>query len=263
MTANAAPPTSSQPALKQVAAIYDIHSNLPALEAVLKQVSQLGVDHIVIGGDVFPGPMPLETFALLQQLPMPVSFIRGNCELALLAARAGDDPGPFPEPTKQAFRWIAGRLTPAAERTLRAWPRTVSLPIQGIGDVLFCHATPRDEHEIFTRLTPESAVLPAFAGAEADLVVCGHTHMQFDRIIAGCRVVNAGSVGMPFGEPGAHWLLLGPEVQRQNTGYDLAQAAQRVQATDYPQAAEFAEKFVLQQPSEESMLELFSRSAMK
>ncbi len=84
--------------------------------------------------------------------------------------------------------------------------------------------------------------------------------MQFDRAIAGVRVVNAGSVGMPFGEPGAYWLLLGPGIQLRRTEYDRATAAQRVRATARPGAEEFAAQFILQPPAEQQMLDAFRAS---
>ena len=106
-------------------------------------------------------------------------------------------------------------------------------------------------------------MLPAFENAGAPVVVCGHTHMQFDRMVGGTRVVNAGSVGMPFGEPGAYWLLLGPNVELRRTHYDLAAAADRVRATSYPQAEEFAARCVLQPPTEQQMLDVYSTVEMK
>jgi hypothetical protein len=87
--------------------------------------------------------------------------------------------------------------------------------------------------------------------------------MQFDRTIGETRVVNAGSVGMPFGAPGAYWLLLGPGVELRHTPYDLAKAAGRIRATQYPQAEAFAERNVLEPPSEEKMLEAFGRAELK
>jgi hypothetical protein len=107
-------------------------------------------------------------------------------------------------------------------------------------------------------LTPEDRLVHVFEDAGAPLVVCGHTHMQFDRMIGGVRVVNAGSLGMPFGEPGADWLLLGPDVELRHTLFDLHRAAERIRETAYPQASEFAEQFVLEPPSEESMLGAFT-----
>jgi diadenosine tetraphosphatase ApaH/serine/threonine PP2A family protein phosphatase len=126
---------------------------------------------------------------------------------------------------------------------------------------LFCHATPQNENEVFTRLTPADRLVPLFEKLNTTIVVCGHTHMQFDRKIGQTRVVNAGSVGMPFGEPGADWLLLGPDVQFRHTRYDLANAADRVRSTVYPQAQDFAERNILNPPTEREMLEIFSRVA--
>ena len=83
--------------------------------------------------------------------------------------------------------------------------------------------------------------------------------MQFDRTVGTVRVVNAGSVGMPFGNSGADWLLLGPDVQLRHTPYDFAKAAERIRETAYPQAQAFAERYVLRPPSEEEMLKVFTR----
>ena len=82
--------------------------------------------------------------------------------------------------------------------------------------------------------------------------------MQFDRRIGSVRVVNAGSVGMPFGKAGAFWLLLGPEVQFRHTPHDLTKAAECILDTDYPHAQDFAARNVLQPPSEREMLEVFA-----
>jgi putative phosphoesterase len=234
----------------RVAAIYDIHGNLPALEAVLREIDQAEVDRVVVGGDVVPGPMPRETLTCLLDLDIPVQFIQGNCEVAVLAEMAGRDPGRLPEQAREAVRWTARQLPPEYERLLAGWPKTLRLEIPGLGQALFCHGTPRNENECFTRLTPEDRLLPVFEGLNAPVVICGHTHMQFDRRIGGIRVVNAGSVGMPFGEPCAYWLLLGPEVRLRHTRYDLTKAAERIRETNYPQAQDFAARYVLQPPSE-------------
>jgi hypothetical protein len=75
--------------------------------------------------------------------------------------------------------------------------------------------------------------------------------------------VNAGSVGEPFGDPGAFWVLLGPDVQLRHTSYDLTKAAERIRATNYPQAQEFAAHSVLQPPSEAEMLEIFGKAELR
>jgi predicted phosphodiesterase len=246
-----------------IAALYDIHGNLPALEAVLQEVREARVEQVVIGGDVVPGPMPQETLACLLNLDLPVHFIQGNGEVAVLAQMAGKELGNLPEHAREAVRWTAQQLTPDHERRLASWPKTVRLAVEGLGEVLFCHATPRNENECFSRLTPEDRLLPIFEGLNASLVVCGHTHMQFDRMIGKVRVVNAGSVGMPFGNPGADWLLLGPGVQLRHTDYDLQKAADRIQNASYPKAQEFAERSILRPPSEAEMLEVFVKVELR
>jgi len=258
----------------RIAALYDIHANLPALEAVLEDVRRADVDRIVVGGDVVPGPMPREALALLLSLDMPVQFIHGNGELAVLAQIGAADPAsvtywgttsgePLPEPLREVLRWTADQIQPDYNDVLRSWLKTTRLNDTGLGEVLFCHGTPRSETECFTRLTPEERLVPVFEGTDAAVVVCGHTHMQFDRVVAGRRVVNAGSVGMPFGQPGADWLLLGPDVSLRHTSYDLQKAAACIRATAYPQALEFADQYVLRPPSEAAMLDAFTSASFR
>jgi putative phosphoesterase len=242
----------------RVAALYDIHGNLPALDAVLGEVHRADVDLIVVGGDVFPGPMSCETFARLLELNVPTRFILGNGDREVLAAMRGEETRSLPEQALQSIRWNAGQLTTEQGSAIREWPTTISDNIDGIGETLFCHATPGNDTEIFTKLTPQERLIPAFSNVRAKVVVCGHTHMQFDRKVGHIRVVNAGSVGMPFGEPGAYWVLLGPEIELKRTAYDLAAASKAVRATSYPQAEEFASGSILRPPSEEKMIELFS-----
>jgi len=247
----------------RVAAIYDIHGNLPALEAVLEDIRQAEVDQLVVGGDVVPGPMAREALMCLLDLDIPVQFIHGNGDRAVLERMAGTDTDTVPEQFREVLRYSAQQLNPEHERLLASWPKTLRVEIPRLGAVLFCHATPRNDTEIFTRLTPEGCLLPAFAGINVPVVICGHTHMQFDRMIGSIRVVNAGSVGMPYGEPGAFWLLLGPDIQLRRTPYDLTKAAERIRETNYPQAQEFAACNVLQPPSEEKMLERFTRVELR
>jgi putative phosphoesterase len=243
--------------ISRVAAIYDIHGNLPALEAVLADVRRARVDLIVVGGDVLPGPMPRETLACLLDAEMPVRFIRGNGDRESVALSAGALTSDVPERFQPAVRWSGQQLSAAEASIVAHWPPTVELDIQGLGRVLFCHATPRSDKEIFTRVTPEASLVPVFTDVNAAVVVCGHTHMQFDRMVGATRVVNAGSVGMPFGAPGAYWLLLGSEIELRRTVYDFEQAASRIRATQYPSAEEFAARSVSSPPSEEEMLAVY------
>jgi len=249
--------------VNRVAAIYDIHANLPSLEAVLLEIRACDVDLIVVGGDVLPGPMPRETLECLLALDTPVRFLMGNGDRETVATWRGEVPKSVPEPVRPVVRWNAEQLAPQAVSEIETWPPTISIDIDGIGLVLFCHATPRNDTDIFTRLTPEERLAPIFDGVNAALVVCGHTHMQFDRTIGRTRVVNAGSVGMAFGAPGAYWLLLAPDATLRRTAYDPEKAAERIKATQYPQANEFAEQNVLKTPSESDVLAAFARAELK
>ena len=248
----------------KIAALYDIHGNLPALEAVLSEIEREEVDMIVVGGDMVPGPMPREVLEVLLSLGDRVSWIRGNCERDIVEAFDGGTLSHIQsKEVRAATVWTAGQMERRHRDFMAGLPEKISFHIEGIGEVLFCHATPRNDTEIFTRLTPEDRLVPVFEGVGASVVVCGHTHMQFDRMVEKVRVVNAGSVGMPFQEAGAYWLLLGPDIQLRRTSYDLENAAERIRATEYPQAQEFAARNVLQPPSEQQMLEAFGRAELK
>jgi putative phosphoesterase len=238
----------------RVAALYDIHGNLPALDAVLDDVQRAHVDRVVIGGDVLPGPMPRETLDRLARIDVPTDCITGNGDREVLAHLRGTG-GSLPDSFRHLIVWTGEQLGSAEVQRIDTWPPSVRLTIDGLGDVLFCHATPRNDVEIFTRLSTDDLVLPMMAGANAQVVVCGHTHMQFDRMFGATRVVNAGSVGMPFGEPGAYWLLLGPSVELRRTVYDFEAAARTIAATEYPQAKEFAAMNVLSPTPEAEMLQ--------
>ncbi|HKQ59838.1 MAG TPA: metallophosphoesterase family protein [Candidatus Polarisedimenticolaceae bacterium] len=237
----------------RIAALYDIHGNLPALEAVLAAARRERVDQIVVGGDVFPGPQSSRVLEVLLALDLPVQYLRGNGDREILALAAGEEPAALPERYRAAMRWEAERLSAEHRRIVAAWPGLLQL-----GDVCFCHATPHSDSAIFTRLTPEERLLPVFDGSGASTVVCGHTHMQFDRKVGTVRVINAGSVGMPFGAAGAYWLLLGREPELRRTDYDLAAAAARIRACGHPGAEEFAARYVLNPPTEQEMLAAFA-----
>ncbi|MBO0689977.1 MAG: metallophosphoesterase family protein [Candidatus Dormibacteraeota bacterium] len=245
----------------RVAALHDIHGNLPALEAVLADVEAAGVDRIVLGGDLSLGPMPTDTLDLLWGLGDRVVALHGNTDREQVAAFDGGAPDPrIPDGVREATIW-AGRVLERRHRDyLAGLPPTLKFDVDGVGKVLFCHATPQNDVDVFTAVSAEDRVAPMLAGVDADVVVCGHTHMQFDRRVGGVRVVNAGSVGMPFAEPGAYWLLLGPAVELRRTAYDLEAAAARIRATAYPMAEDFAANNVLRPPSAADVIARFEQA---
>lgn len=244
----------------RVAALYDIHGNLPALESVLEELQNFAVDRIVVGGDVLSGPMQVECIERLRALTLPVDYLMGNSDREVIAARHGNENKKLPPFAQEVLRWSARQLAPEHEQWVASWPKTVTLHIPPLGTVLFCHATPRNDDEIFNVRTDEARLLPVFEVSKADVVVCGHTHMQFDRMIGKTRVVNAGSIGMPFGPPGAEWLLLGPGVELRHANYDRNDARRRISGTGFPNASEFD---MLNPPAAEKMLELYSKAELK
>lgn len=238
----------------RVAALYDVHGNLPALEAALADAESADVDLFVLGGDLALGPMPCAVLDRLLDLGGRARYLRGNCDRLMVDAFDGRPLGSLPLAVRESIAWAAGQLGRGHRDFLAGLPETLTVDIEGLGAVLFCHATPRSDDEIFTARTPGDRLRPMLAGVREAIIVCGHTHMQFQRELDGLQIVNAGSVGMPYGQPGAHWLLLSPQIQFRRTAYDVASAARRIEDTEYPNAASFAERYVLHPPSEQEML---------
>lgn len=200
----------------RVAALHDVHGNLPALEAVLAEVAALGVDKIVCGGDVAAGPFPRECVARLHE--HRAVFVRGNAD-------------------RDLSPWLLSELPVDVQVFLTELPHRLVL-----GDVLYCHGSPRSEDEILTRVSPPERLAVALEGVEQALVVGGHTHVQFEAVAGGVRFVNAGSVGMPYeGRRGAFWALLdGTRVELRHTPYAVEAAGVAIRATAYPDAEELA-----------------------
>jgi predicted phosphodiesterase len=167
-----------------------------------------------------------------------VRFIRGNADREVLEPSEEAEDG---DVWKAAARWVARRLTLQQRDLLARLPPVETLDVDGLGPALFCHGSPRSDEEIITRATSEERFAQMLAGVGERVVVCGHTHVQFDRRVRGFRVVNAGSVGMPYeAAPGAYWALLGPGVELRRTPYDVARAAELVSESDFPAAHEFS-----------------------
>ena len=224
-----------------VAAIYDIHGNIAALDATLDEVERSAAELVVMGGDIAWGPFPAETIRRMRELPIPTVAIRGNADREV-ATRAGRTEG-LDEIVSEINRWCDDRIDAAERDWLLRLPATAVVDVTGVGSVIFCHGSPRSDEEPLTPATPESRLSSALARVDEAVVVCGHTHVQMDRTIEGKRVVNAGSVGLPYeGAPGAYWALLGPDITLKRTRYDEVAAAEAISASGCPYADEvFAE----------------------
>jgi putative phosphoesterase len=220
----------------RVAALYDVHGNLPALEAVLVDVE--ADDLVVVGGDFIGGAFGAETLERLRALGNRVHWIRGNAEREVVEQPPPRDAGAPPGELER----IRAQLTDEQLEFAYGLPERLELEVDGLGRVLFCHAVPQNDLDIVTPLTPEERIARIVSEVDVDAVVAGHTHMQDDRRVGSVRWVNAGSVGMPYeNEPGAYWAVLGPDVELRRSDYD----AGALGGYEYPQATrqEAAEYF--------------------
>ncbi len=203
----------------RVAALYDMHANLPALEAVVAELDD--VDAVVIGGDVVWGPWPQETMDLLRSLDGDVRWIMGNADRDVFDRVDGT--------WKETNDWCADRLSDEHLAFLRSRPATTS-----IDDVLYCHGSPRNDTDLITVITPPERITQWCADVHERTIVCGHTHGQFERTVGALRVINAGSVGEPFGDRGAYWAIIGDDIELRFTTYDVDATAAAIVETGYP-----------------------------
>jgi predicted phosphodiesterase len=241
-----------------VAVLSDIHGVLPALDAVLAEPEVRAADRIVVTGDIAAGPQPVQVLDRLLGLGERITLVRGNSEreLVALASTPGQD-GQHP-----LMRWAADQLGPDHVTLLAELPHPVTLEIDGFGPVLFCHGTPRDDNEIVlvdTRMTRWAEVF-ADVPDEVRTVVCGHTHMPFVRLVDRRLVVNAGSVGMPYGPPGAQWALLdrgAAAVRRTQFDIEAARAAIRATCED-PGVDEWTDEYLYARNSDAEALAVFA-----
>ena len=247
----------------RVAALYDIHGNLPALEAVLDQVDRLGPDRILIGGDVVFGPMPCGVLDLLRARGDRVTFVRGNAdrEVAHALDRDADDPG---KKWHGQSRWVAQQLNPEQRAWLGGLPTTTTIEIDGLGPTLFCHGSPRSDEEIITRLSSEDRLREILRDVGPSTVVCGHTHVQFDRNVLGKRLVNAGSVGLPYEDSrGARWAMFGPDVELKRTPYDLDRAVEQLRRSEFPDVVNFLQRMLVEPMGPAAASEKFEGMAIE
>lgn len=229
-----------------VAVLSDVHGNAVALEAVLVDVECAAPSLIVFGGDVTWGSLPQNTLALLRNLSLPALFIRGNAERALLE--------PSEAPTERE-RWMREQHSAADLSFLGTFVDQVVVEIAGLSRVRFCHGSPRSDEECVTPATPDDRVREFTAGITERVVVTAHTHIQFDRKVAGIRSINPGSVGLPYeGRHGAFWALLGPGVELRETNYDLELTCDRYRASGDPLAEEMV-RMLLDPPTRDELIQ--------
>jgi putative phosphoesterase len=250
----------------RVAALYDVHGNLPALEAVLADIEGIDLDLVVVGGDVALGPMPADALDCLVAMGDRVRWVRGNADREVVSAYdrgSATEDARSSDPALRTSGWAASRIGDHHRDLMATFEKQVMVEIEGLGAVLFCHATPNSDEEILTTATPGARLREILAGLGQDVVVCGHVHTQYDRRLDDRRVINAGSVGLPYqGEPvGAFWALLGPEgVELRRSEYDIRDAVNYFRALGYP-GVEDSEEALLEPPDPAWVADFFERQA--
>lgn len=227
----------------RVAALADVHGNAPALAAVLEDVEREAPELVVFCGDLTWGSLPRETLALVRSLTIPARFVCGNADRAV-GTETEELRGP----------WLTSMHTPEDLAFLGGFEPTVLVEVEGLGTTCFSHGSPRSDEECVTEQTPVERVREFMAGVSARVVVTGHVHVSYDRVVGGVRLVGPGSVGLPYeGRPGAYWALLGPDVELRRTEYDVEAAVAAMRATDDPRA-ETIVALMLEPPSREEAI---------
>lgn len=237
--------------VERVAVLADVHGNVPALQAVLADVARAKVDLIVFPGDVTWGSEPQLTVELIQDLGDRAICVRGNADRAVIELARGERPHELPRDP-----WMPGQHSPAALEFVAGFPFSVVVDIMGLGPVWFGHGSPRGDTELITPATPAERFEELAAGLEERILVSAHTHLQFDRAVAGRRSINAGSVGLPYhtGDPGtAYWAVLGPDVQLRATRYDVEESIRRARHSGDP-SAEAIVGLLLNPPTPEDVI---------
>ena len=230
----------------RVAVVSDVHGNAVALEAVQAEIENEEPDLVVFCGDLTWGPLPEDTLDLVAGLRTPAFFIRGNAERALLEGSES--------PTERE-RWLLERHSKEARAFLATFAEQGVVDVRGLGPVRFCHGSPRSDEELVTPETPEERVREMTATIPERVLVTAHTHLQFDRKVAGIRSINAGSVGMPYeDEPGAFWALLGPDVELRRSDYPVQRAVDRFRASGDPLTEKMVE-LLLEPPTRAEVIE--------
>ena len=230
----------------RVAIFSDVHANLPALEAVLADIAAAGVDERFALGDLVGyAPWPNEVLERLQSEGLGV--VMGNYDDGTGFDR--DECGcAYTDPTEKAlgdrgFAWTKAHTSAGN----KAWLRTLAPEIRFEADgrrYLLVHGSPRRINEYLYEDKPDATFARIAAGAAADVIVCGHTHRPYDKVVAGTRFINVGSAGKPKdGDPRACWALVDTVSNRvdvRRPTYDVEAAARAIEASELPR--EFADQ---------------------
>ncbi|NUR59726.1 MAG: metallophosphoesterase family protein [Catenulispora sp.] len=237
--------------MRSVAVLSDVHANVPALRAVLAEPEVAAADLVVFNGDLTWGVDPDQTVRIVQGLGVRAVCVRGNSERLVRHIATGAY-----TPANPRQQWVPARHGTPALAFVGSFPFSVVIDIRGLGRVRFCHGSPRSDNEAVTPGTSEQRFRELTAGIDEQVLVTGHTHLQFDRTLAGIRSINPGSVGLPYhrADPGvAYWALLGPDVELRQTHYDVRESVAAIEAAGDPAHQRIAD-LLLRPPAPEDII---------
>jgi predicted phosphodiesterase len=216
----------------RIAVISDVHGNVPAFKACLADVANADVEGVAILGDLTWGPQPLEVLALVDALTVPVWGVRGNAERAIIDMASGERP--FERPGDS---WLIETHGPDGVAALREFSPSVSVSVGSIGRIRFCHGSPRSDIELLTPATSAAQITEVTSGVPERTFAHGHTHLQYQRVVAERTVFGPGSVGLPYGtngKPGARWALVDDAIELRVSDYDIEDAIDVARSVGYP-----------------------------
>jgi predicted phosphodiesterase len=224
----------------RLAFFSDVHSNLPALEAVLADIKTQGVDEQYALGDLVGyGPWPNEVLDLIRAERIPTLLGNYDEGTGFDLAECGCA---YTDPVEEAlgdasFGWTKAHTSNANKAWLRSRPREIRFDADG-QRYLLVHGSPRRINEYLYADKPDATFARIAAGANADVIVCGHTHRPFDKHIDEWRFINDGSAGKPKdGDPRAAWALFDTasgDLAIRRVPYHIDRAAAAILASDLP-----------------------------
>ncbi|MGH3083984.1 MAG: metallophosphoesterase family protein [Gaiellaceae bacterium] len=234
--------------MARVAVIGDVHGNTVAFAAILGEIRVDPPDLVVVNGDLSWGQEPEATLAMADGLPNAL-FVRGNAESALMRLTAD------PSLANETERWMLHEHTAARVEQIQRFAGAVCAEVEGVGRVFVCHGSPRGDQELVTPETPDERMRALLAGTQLDVLVTAHVHLQFERGVLGVTSMNAGSIGLQYGDtPAAYWAEIGPEIRLRRTAYDIEEAARRVRSSGIPTADRIVQT-LREPPSAEEVIE--------
>jgi predicted phosphodiesterase len=229
--------------MDKITVFGDIHANLPALESVWQDMEQRGLPNRFCLGDLVGyGTFPNEVVAFIRGQEIPT--LMGNYDQGV--GHSSDDCGcAYRDAASKALgersiAWSNAETSPENKEFLRSLP--FSLPLRlGQKRVLLVHGSPRKVNEYLYADRPDSSFERVLDAAEADILVCGHTHLPYHKVLpSGRHVINAGSVGKPKDhDPRAGYIVLEAhgediDVQFIRVAYDIERAAQAIESSAMP-----------------------------